>query len=615
MALATLSIDIEARLAKLEEGLDRASRIVQRSAADMSGRFDAANAAAVSLAKTLAVGFVTAGITRFTTEAIRSLDALNDFKDATGASIENASALEDIAARTGTAFETVETSVVRLNKVLADAKPGSDQAALLKAIGVEAEALKKLDPAEALLEVAKALDKFEDSGNKARIVQELFGKSVKEVAPFLNDLAAKGKLVATTTEEQAKQAEKFRQQLDGMAKNSADAARSLVSNLLPALNTALERFNKTTFGITDFIAALNKLTTLPIGGGLFDKLSNVQSSSELDRLKNLAAGLEQVRRSDEAAGRAENTNNTQRLAAINARIAALQAEENVRKRVQTPFDPSAGADAIRGIKQAAPDVPGGKKGSDAGLKAVEIARLQAEAEEQAAKDAADAWDFYTKQQLAQGKERTDAEKMMWKQVFEFIDSEQEREMEEAQKAFLDTTNEMTEFARQAARNIQDTLGTGLRRILDGDFKSIGSLFRNLILDMIAQAAAARIGNALFGDFLKGGSLGGFLGGLFNAKGNAFDGSGVAAFASGGVFNQPTAFAFGAGRLGVMGEAGPEAVVPLKRGRDGKLGVAGGGLVLTQNISVASGVPRAEMYATVQAANRELLEQLRAAGKI
>src|SRR5690606_34107197 len=80
----------------------------------------------------------------------------------------------------------------------------------------------------------------------------------------------------------------------------------------------------------------------------------------------------------------------------------------------------------------------------------------------------------------------------------------------------------------------------------------------------------------------GGLLGGlfsWLGGLFNAKGNAFGGNGVMAFAQGsgfknGVVDSPTAFAFGRGgaNLGIMGEAGPEAVMPLTRGPDGNLGV-------------------------------------------
>jgi len=63
-----------------------------------------------------------------------------------------------------------------------------------------------------------------------------------------------------------------------------------------------------------------------------------------------------------------------------------------------------------------------------------------------------------------------------------------------------------------------------------------------------------------------------------ANGAAFDG-GVRAFASGGVVNQPTLFKFaqgGAMRNGLMGEAGPEAILPLKRDSAGRLGVAASG---------------------------------------
>ena len=47
------------------------------------------------------------------------------------------------------------------------------------------------------------------------------------------------------------------------------------------------------------------------------------------------------------------------------------------------------------------------------------------------------------------------------------------------------------------------------------------------------------------------------------------------FASGGIVSGPTAFPMRGG-LGLMGEAGPEAILPLARGPDGRLGVRGGG---------------------------------------
>lgn len=61
---------------------------------------------------------------------------------------------------------------------------------------------------------------------------------------------------------------------------------------------------------------------------------------------------------------------------------------------------------------------------------------------------------------------------------------------------------------------------------------------------------------------------------FNAAGGVYRSSDLSRF-SGSVVNRPTFFAFAKG-AGVMGEAGPEAILPLRRGTDGKLGVVASG---------------------------------------
>jgi phage-related minor tail protein len=74
-------------------------------------------------------------------------------------------------------------------------------------------------------------------------------------------------------------------------------------------------------------------------------------------------------------------------------------------------------------------------------------------------------------------------------------------------------------------------------------------------------------DALFSLFSSGG------GEQWYANGGAFSrGQEVQAFAYGGVVSSPTNFGMSGGRLGLMGEAGPEAILPLHRGPDGKLGV-------------------------------------------
>jgi len=90
-------------------------------------------------------------------------------------------------------------------------------------------------------------------------------------------------------------------------------------------------------------------------------------------------------------------------------------------------------------------------------------------------------------------------------------------------------------------------------------------------------------------------IGGLFGGLF-ADGAAFAGGRVLPFAKGGVVSRPTLFPMAKG-MGLMGEAGPEAVMPLKRTADGSLGVqseGGGGTHITMNINAVDSRSFVEM---------------------
>ena len=61
-------------------------------------------------------------------------------------------------------------------------------------------------------------------------------------------------------------------------------------------------------------------------------------------------------------------------------------------------------------------------------------------------------------------------------------------------------------------------------------------------------------------------------GISQIFGAAPGGRRVVPFASGGVINSPVGFPLGGGAMGLAGESGPEAIMPLSRGADGRLGV-------------------------------------------
>ena len=96
------------------------------------------------------------------------------------------------------------------------------------------------------------------------------------------------------------------------------------------------------------------------------------------------------------------------------------------------------------------------------------------------------------------------------------------------------------------------------------------------------------------------SIGGALSGLLSG-GTAFANGGIirqqlpVPFASGGVVASPVTFPLAGGRTGLAGERGAEAIMPLARGADGRLGVAaqgaGAGVAVTFNVTT----PDAESF--------------------
>jgi len=134
-------------------------------------------------------------------------------------------------------------------------------------------------------------------------------------------------------------------------------------------------------------------------------------------------------------------------------------------------------------------------------------------------------------------------------------------------------NELSKGLADAIVNAQD-LGDALRNVL----KAIAGSFLQKIISKI----------------------------LPFADGAAFQGGHVIPFAKGGIVTKPTIFPMARG-MGLMGEAGPEAVMPLKRGSDGKLGVEGGGG--TTYITVHINAIEPQSFAQAMRSNKAVVESV------
>ena len=150
-------------------------------------------------------------------------------------------------------------------------------------------------------------------------------------------------------------------------------------------------------------------------------------------------------------------------------------------------------------------------------------------------------------------------------------------LEEYRKKASDVAGQVKSAMANALQGMEDAL---VNFVMTGKL-AFGDLARSIIADITRIVIRSAIISPLLGAFgIKVGS----------AKGNVFSGGEhLQEYAMGGIVNRPTLFPMKNG-MGLMGEAGAEAIMPLKRGSDGKLGVtAQGGGSNVVNVSVnASG---------------------------
>ncbi|QBX99847.1 phage tail tape measure protein [Rhodophyticola sp. CCM32] len=174
------------------------------------------------------------------------------------------------------------------------------------------------------------------------------------------------------------------------------------------------------------------------------------------------------------------------------------------------------------------------------------------------------------------------------------------EVDEMQQALL--------YSRREAEGMSRSIGGGLRRAFDGvifDGLRLSDALRDVAQSMVDAAyntAIRPVQNAV-GSALTNGVNSLVSGLLPFQKGGAFGNGRVMPFARGGVVNGPMQFPMRGG-IGLMGEAGPEAIMPLRRGADGRLGVASAGgspVNITMNITTpdAQGFRRSQTQIAAQ----------------
>jgi hypothetical protein len=633
---------------------DRASRVLQQVRGQLASTSASAGQLAAS-AGLIGPAFATlasaAGLVGFVKGVADAVDALNDVADATGASIENLSALERVARLNGGTLGDVSGVLVKFNAALAAAgNPASDAAGVFKALGLSAKELQQIDPAVALQRTAVALAGFADDGNKARITQELFGKSIKDAAPLLKDLAEAGKLNASVTREQAEQAERFNKSLYALQTTAADVGRNLVLGLGGALAELVERYKvaqQVFGGIGGIVSAglKEKLNFADPTEGL--RAYNAQLVVLDERIRKASDGTDgfnkrfsgprvealQKERAEIARvadyyrnllnlgsagqGRGNGSAALPSLPAVSKPTTPAKEEidrstEALGQYIAKLYKEAEAVTAVTEVQRAANALrEAGAKGqlpavrelvtrlaqeADARAEAAFFADVTARATEREAQamnaldGQLDGFAGRTADALKQAQTaRLEARLAAGEQ---FTDAELERivknigGIKDAAQETFDASNKALE---RFASNVQDALGTTIEASLRGDFDNIGKLWSNLLLKMASEALAADLASALFGNLAAkpGAAVAGGGSGLFGQLFSSLFSFGIGRAAGGTV--QPWS-------MQRVNESGPELFT--SGGQDWLLAGSRGGTVTPNGALGGGGTIQVVQHITV-----------------
>jgi hypothetical protein len=571
--IAKMVARLELEASKFQAGMERAQKQVARfernttsSLTKIQKQFSAFGS---NLLKTFAVGSLTTavyGLTRAVTESVKAGDELARFATKSGIGAKAASELAYAARVAEIDLEALTKGIKFMQVALSKlgTSDGKEAAAVLAAIGLNAEDLKKLAPEEQFLAIGDAIKRLPSIEDQTRAWQ-LFGRSGIDLAPAFEE-GADG--LRKMMDEAQRVGQSFTES-DLQRFKDADAAFDKLAGASRGLAAAFTI--KATPAIVAVTEKLTKLLTLDISGSDFAKFFLTAPHVHLLQLVGLM---------DKAAVSAEKLASTgpqgrslpgllppaegKGFGPDPAEIAKARAELVA---ISDPITQVTGKFEAQKVKIAElvklyPQLSGV---ASAALKQVNsdfvdaLAQASAELDKfrnQSAQIAIDIGGALST--IAPSMEENLKATQQYFAVIQEQGGAASRRFIELGEAIRKNTDEMSVFAEQAARNMQDAFADFLfdpfSEGLDGMLKG----FLEVIQRMAAEAAAAQIFKNLFGGteglggFL-GTLLGGFGGGGAAAAGSSFTTVGMPGMASGGPVS--------GGMPYMVGEKGPEMFVP------------------------------------------------------
>ncbi len=206
--------------------------------ASLEGRFSSLQTTVGDVAQYTIAGLSLAGMITKVKDAIDVMGELDDMAQKTGSSVESLSRLQKVANAFGVDLGTVDGALTKLAKGMAGAdEKGTKTGKALAALGVSTrDADGKLrSSADVMVDVARALQKYEDGAAKTALMNDLLGRSGADLLPFMNDLSENIDKFSGISAESAKRAAALQDQFGFLRVRTDELYASVAEAALPAL--------------------------------------------------------------------------------------------------------------------------------------------------------------------------------------------------------------------------------------------------------------------------------------------------------------------------------------------------------------------------------------------
>jgi hypothetical protein len=584
---------------------------------------------AFSLLGPVLAGISVGALAAFTKNAIDTVGGLGELADQVGVSTDALQALSFASTQAGISGEELQRGLAALTRKIADAATGEQAAEQAFArLGIAFRNTEgQARPTEAVLvDIAEKLKDLENPAERAAVVTSMFGDRIgQKLIPMLSQ--GREGLVAMTAEairfgtiaspELIAKADEAADKVAALSASFSAFANNMVANVAPAIVSVIDGLNRLIFGLSTAERRAQLDLQISAAQSRIEQLQQGSTGVSPGRRGSIRSGL--VGTAQGQTGETPESLLSQerlRLEELQREMGALnQREQELRQQAERILNPAGGTAGT--VPTTAVTAPRGGAAPRAAAAAGRDPFAETLREQQSLLRANEtAYERYQRQleELAALQDRLNEAEAQGVE----INGTRVRALstEELSRATERFANELERAEKQTERT--DRMGVQMGMSFSSAFEDaildaknfsevLQALERDIARIILRTAVTGPAGEAIAGAVSGGmrsimssfsspsvptsspGVPASASGPLYSANGNAFSGGNVIPFANGGVVSSPTMFPMARG-MGVMGEAGPEAIMPLQRGADGKLGVrAGGGgqggVVINQTITI------------------------------